>query len=505
MKIKLSILIFLLPYIIVAQNEVDALRYSFIRHGGTARYNAMSGAFGALGSDFSSLSTNPAGIATFKKSVKFMISPGITTTTSTANYRNKQIEDENITFALSNIGLVIEMNPYELTDIGWQNICFGIGYNRFLDLNEKTTIKGYSEVSSMLDQFVMNSNGSTPKNLFNNYKEIEWLAWAAELTDIKEGSTDNTWDHQYLYKTYLNQKKIYTNKGGVGEMVFTIGGNYANKLQVGATLGIHIVRFINKSEYTESSDSTDLAYYTFTENLHTSGAGFNIKLGMIYTPVRFLRLGFAFHSPTFYQLKDVYSYSMESHWRTADKDGNTSYVADTKKFNDNGTTENEFTYELYSPLRLVASTAFVISRFGILSADYEYINYSKSRLRAAEGNFTDQNNNIKRLYNEAHNLRLGAEIRLAPLYLRGGVAYYGSPYSMTYGAKGSVKSYSLGIGLKAKKFYLDFAYSHSEFAKDYKMFDYIKFLPNNKTELATEVAELTYSQNLINLTIGFRF
>ena len=43
------ILIWALPYQIFAQNEIDALRYSFTTHGGTARYQSMSGAFGALG------------------------------------------------------------------------------------------------------------------------------------------------------------------------------------------------------------------------------------------------------------------------------------------------------------------------------------------------------------------------------------------------------------------------------------------------------------------------
>ena len=32
-----------------AQNEVDALRYSYLVSGGTARYTALGGAFGALG------------------------------------------------------------------------------------------------------------------------------------------------------------------------------------------------------------------------------------------------------------------------------------------------------------------------------------------------------------------------------------------------------------------------------------------------------------------------
>ncbi len=262
----------------------------------------------------------------------------------------------------------------------------------------------------------------------------------------------------------------------MGEFVFTIGGTYAHKLQLGASVGANFVRYINKSEYTESSDSTDLESYTFGENIQTTGTGYNIKLGVIYSPIQSLRFGFAFHSPTFYQLKDVFSYSMESKWRTPDADGKTSYYYDTENFNDNGTTENEFTYTLITPMRFVGSMAFVVGRYGILSADYEYINYSQARLRAIEDNFAEQNDRIKTQYNSNHNIRLGAEVRLAPFYLRGGASYYGSPYSTGFMDKGSVTSFSAGLGFKAQKFYMDIAFNRSEYARDYKMFDYIKTL-----------------------------
>ena len=47
---------------LLAQNEIDALRYSQDAPLGSARFTAMSGAFGALGAEFSALSLNPGGI-----------------------------------------------------------------------------------------------------------------------------------------------------------------------------------------------------------------------------------------------------------------------------------------------------------------------------------------------------------------------------------------------------------------------------------------------------------
>src|SRR5690554_3162212 len=58
--------IFLLACSIVsAQNINDVLRYSQESPQGTARFQGMSGAFGALGGDLSSLNVNPAGSAVF--------------------------------------------------------------------------------------------------------------------------------------------------------------------------------------------------------------------------------------------------------------------------------------------------------------------------------------------------------------------------------------------------------------------------------------------------------
>ena len=51
-----------------AQNINDVLRYSIQESQGTARFQAMGGAFGALGGDLSSLNVNPAGSSVFNHS-----------------------------------------------------------------------------------------------------------------------------------------------------------------------------------------------------------------------------------------------------------------------------------------------------------------------------------------------------------------------------------------------------------------------------------------------------
>ena len=48
-----------------AQNDADLFRFSKHYHGGSARFEAMGGAFGALGADISSAQVNPAGMGRF--------------------------------------------------------------------------------------------------------------------------------------------------------------------------------------------------------------------------------------------------------------------------------------------------------------------------------------------------------------------------------------------------------------------------------------------------------
>jgi long-subunit fatty acid transport protein len=272
----------------------------------------------------------------------------------------------------------------------------------------------------------------------------------------------------------------------VGEYVFAIGGNYNNVFQIGVSMGLQNIHYTENSTFTEASDSTELSSYNYTEKLETKGTGFNLKLGMIYRPTEFLRIGAAFHTPTFFSLKDVFSYEINSHFRTPDN-GETDYASD-------GGGENEYSYELYTPMRLVVSTALVFAKIGIISADYEFLNYSKARLRAEDYDFEFENNRINSMYSNGHNLRLGAEIKLAPVYLRGGISYYGSPDNNN--SFSEIKSYSFGIGLRTRNVFVDFGFNHSYNENLYRMYDY---------EDGSQFSKLSFNEDLICFTLGYVF
>ncbi|MFC2102726.1 TonB-dependent receptor, partial [Bacteroidota bacterium] len=68
-----------------AQTAQDALRYSRIFYNGTSRFVATGGAFGAVGADFSSIATNPAGLGMYR-SAEVTFSPSVFSRSNTADY-----------------------------------------------------------------------------------------------------------------------------------------------------------------------------------------------------------------------------------------------------------------------------------------------------------------------------------------------------------------------------------------------------------------------------------
>jgi len=492
-RLLLIVLLLISTWHIFAQNENDALRYSFTTYGGTARYMGMSGAFSALGADFSVLSTNPAGIGMFKKS-RIVFAPGSISTSSSADYLGENTQDERISANINSFGLILNIKSYEEDESGWRTVAFGAGYNQLRNFSGDITIEGVNNNSSRLDLFMINSDGYHPDVLYDN-DYLEWIAFDTYATDTIPDS-DYTYIHPLFGTWGQHQKKLVRTQGGIGEYVFSLGSNYDNIIQIGATFGIQNIRFSSVTEHFETTDNFDDAEnidfknFNYIEYLETKGTGYNFKFGLIYRPVNYFRVGLAFHTPTFYSLKDTFSYSMQTNWRFEDVDGNTQYNASTNGY--------EYSYEFYSPFRTVAGVAFILSKIGIFSADYEYVNYSKARLRAEDGDpFKEANDSISNKYGNGHNFRAGAEIRLAPIYLRGGISYYSSPTSSTFDADGSIKAYSFGIGLKTKNVYIDIAFNHSFTNKEHKLYEYDPGL--------FETAKLNLTEDMINFTLGYKF
>jgi hypothetical protein len=143
-------------------------------------------------------------------------------------------------------------------------------------------------------------------------------------------------------------------------------------------------------------------------------------------------------------------------------DGNGSTLGDVQSSPD-GT----FDYKLRTPWRASASAALVVKKIGFLSADFEWVDYAANRYNftadvASQDNQQYEravNSDIQRSYQQAMNVRLGAELALDEFRLRGGLNLLGKPEE---GATGFNTGISAGAGVRGKSFYLDFGWRHGK-------------------------------------------
>lgn len=463
----------------IAQNDIDAMRYSQLTFGGTARFASMAGSMGALGGDISTLSFNPAGIAIFKKT-ELSISPSVFSQTTTSTYNGSTSSDRKLNFNLGNIGLVASINLMsDKNTTGWENINFGFGYNRTNNFHNRMDIESDNKNNSLLDAFVQDANGNNPTNFDAFSTDLAWQTYLINPDSV------GVLQYNHVVPNYgIKQHKSVETTGSMGETVISFGGNYKSKLYLGATFGILRTRFSEESSFEETDEKDTIANFKsfkYTQYLSTQGNGVNLKVGAIYRPNDWARIGVAFHTPSSISLRDNYSSEMSS-----DLDG---YKYDTVS------PEGSYDYRITNPYRAIGSVGFVIKKIAIINAEYEYVDYSFAQLHATENVFGDVNKLIRTKYKGTGNLRIGGEVRLDPIALRVGYALYGSPFKSNENINANRTSYTAGIGYRQDHFFIDFAYVLTKYTE----FNYLYNTPN------ATIVENSYKNSSFMLSFGVRF
>jgi len=472
---------------VFAQNELDALRYSQIDVTGTARYSAMGGAFGALGGDMSSMSVNPAGIGVFTKTTG-SVSLGILSAGTDATYLGMQSSDTKMNANIGNAGFVARFERKRGKDKQWAWKAFhlGLSYNRTANFQRTTSIVGVNTSSSVIDGWVnqLNNDGINYANIptelapgseFSN----AYMGWGTFLIDTLPGSVNSYMRNVAPFYGQTQQIRE-TTKGSMGEIALSFGGNFGNALYIGTTIGIPRLNYELERTYSESDtqDSiTNFASFSNTDYLRATGNGFNIKFGMIYRPVKWLRMGAAIHTPTWFQIDEEFTSSV-----TSDLENAGQYTL--------ATLNGAFDYRLQTPFRAIGSLAFVVGKIGLITADYEYVNYSLAQLKSRSYSFDAENANVKNQLNWAGNIRLGTEWRIKSFSIRGGFGINGNPYTGKYSFDNT--RYSLGAGFRLKRFFVDLTYSLTRQESAYQLYE-------------TNFADVVTRNHSVISTVGFRF
>lgn len=424
-----------------AQGELDALKFSKKDLHGTARSMSMGGAFGALGGDQTAISINPAGIGVYRSSevvATFGVSQEISKTDQTAN---------STTFNADNLGFV---GYFPLRSDAMPMINFGFTVNRQKSFDKEIKgggINGGSLIDYIVDRTNQENKGAGIQpillergdNLPEPFVSQPWLSvfgYNAYLINPVKIDKDK-FTGQYTPLQTSGEKPLkqvsVKEKGFIDSYDFTVGTTISNVLNVGLALTVMDIYNYSSAEYLEDFKSGG---YTLKNEITTKGAGFGGKLGIIYRPINQLRIGLAYHTPTWYSLTESYSgridHDMKAYVNNSDyKHG----------YLHSGVYPNE--YNLRTPDKWVVSLASVLANKFILSADYELVNYKNMKLMPSSG--SDDNNPYK-VHNEyismdhkaASTVKLGMEYRFTPQFSgRLGYAWMQNPYNEDFVKKGN--------------------------------------------------------------------
>ncbi len=489
----LSLSVFCLFFItgIHAQDFNDALRYSNFQVGGTARSIGVGGSLGALGADFSVLSTNPAGLGWFRRS-EFVIGPTFYNANTTGQLTNDPEsfpnEESRTNFNLNTFGVVVAGNP---TSPDWKTFNFGIGLNRLANFNQDLYYEGQS-VGSLINTFQEQANGPQGIDDFESGIAID----AEALYDLEPQDGFFETDFELARDALINRSQTVEERGAINELVFSFAGNYKERILLGATIGIPFLNFEQEKTYREEDpiDVNSVPFFeelSYTERLATTGVGINAKLGLAYRASQSVRLGFAVHTPTAFKLEDNFSTAM-AYTYTTTQDGSGSVIEGQGQSPD-----GLFDYKLRTPWRLIGSAGFIYKKAGFLSAEVEYVDYSGSNFRYdgfidAE---RDANASISTELESALNIRLGAELAYEIFRFRAGLRLQQSPY---FNEDDMNTTLSGGLGIRGRSFFLDLAYqrrTNEEF-----------FIPFQAASGDPEqVASLNSNFNRLAFTLGFKF
>lgn len=441
----------LLSVSLFAQSEGDALRFS--RNditGGTARGMAMAGAFGALGGDVTGIAVNPAGIGVYRSSEVL----------ATLNFENvgtkTDMSNNKFKFNFDNLAYVGYFPTGDDTFKGFQ---FGFSYNRLnnFDRNYSTIGKGLGGSLTDYMAFEANEFGAVEGNLGISSDDLFWpfrngqkwlptFGYNAYLIDPPGTQDPNSYRSILRDIDLVNNDLLVEERGSVSAYDFTLGTSIADFLSLGMTLSITDINYRMYSSYFEHFDDrgslTD-RHFELANWMETNGTGYGVKVGAIFRPINELRIGIAYHSPTWYDLSDTYSASIfhNNIYAAGDVTPNNGTAPGNEVFRPRyypnegrellESSEFYYDYKLKTPYKWVFSLAGVIEDWAILSLDYELKDYSGMDFSAFDGassEYRDINLTMDSHYRLASTVKFGAEFRLTPQFsVRGGFAWAQSP------------------------------------------------------------------------------
>lgn len=467
---------------IQAQEVRDGLRFAQNDLSGTARFRAMSGAFGALGGDFSSISVNPAGSAVFTTSQVGITASNYSLKNKSSYFGSNSDESENTFDLLSQAGAAFVFHTNNEKS-SWSKFVLSINYETTKNLDNSEFSFGTNPNNSASQYFANRANTvNVPFAEFDNYyydqfnlrEQMAYLGYHAYIINPRDITNPNT---DYVSNVpagadgapgnYYHENSLVST-GYNGKLSFNASGQYKERFYFGVSLNTHFVDYQQSTSFYEdnnNSQTTGLRSFRYDKDLQTYGNGFSFQLGAIAKITDAFRLGLAYESPTWYELTDEMRQTVRS----------SGYNFGAPGFGTTATDSDFFIaydpYRLHTPGKWTGSAAYVFGKSALISVDYAIKDYGNTRFRPNDDYFDSINGQFSDQLDLAGELRIGAEYRIKQFSLRGGFRNEQSPYKNGK-TIGDLTGFSGGLGYNFGHTKLDLAYSYAERDSQQGFFDY---------------------------------
>lgn len=313
--------------------------------------------------------------------------------------------------------------------------------------------------------------------------------------------------------TYFENEFIEDDGSGVWN--FAYGMNISNTVYAGVGINATTLSYKQSTETRIGDDWED-------NDFDLEANGWNVSVGVIAKPAKFMRIGASFTSPTWYSVDENAIYPQRD-TETNDLTGEYSGYEGAE-------------YDVQTPLKLEGSLGFIMGKRAIADIDYIYSNSSSLRVKDYRGHqFRDVKYFIEKNYQATHTIKIGTEIQIVDgVAARLGFAHQTSPTKddcynrnvnrdalhnngmyvpyqyedilYSYSIPKSANYFTIGAGYHGKHFYADLAYVNKQQKEDFYEWQEAKLNADGDVSgWKIDPISQTIKTHNIMLTLGAKF
>jgi hypothetical protein len=240
----------------MAQDIADALRYSQDEIQGSARFRALSGAFGALGGDMSAVGINPAGSAVFTRSHASFSLSSVSVDNDVSYFNGRSASsDSKIDINQAGVAFVFQNNNDASS---WKKFVLSVAYEKTANHDDQWFASG-TNTNSIDSYFLDYADGLRldeisafqGETLSDAYADIgsfygfgnqqAFLGYESFILEPVNDTDNNTAYTSNIASGTFNQQYDYVATGYNGKFSFNAATQYEDKLYLGLNLNTHFI------------------------------------------------------------------------------------------------------------------------------------------------------------------------------------------------------------------------------------------------------------------------